>query len=260
MNGLIHVHSSRRDFHSRYVIGADGVHSLIAKKCGLISKRSTSLAYEARLSLPTGRVNPAVDSITFDFGTILFGYGWIFPKRDHLNVGVFRSWPGKRTTKRQLLGFIDQSPSLDETQIMDIRAFPIPLGGKQHTLHQGQILLAGDAANLADPWLGEGLYYAFASGPMAAEAILDHINGQIQNFSEYTYRVNQQLNHQMGYARRISCLMHALPLLNVQALCASSTLQGWVIDLLRGECTYQEIWHDLAKQLPKFSRHILHRK
>lgn len=260
VNGLVYVHSGRRDFHSRYVIGTDGVHSLVAKKCGLITKRSTSLAYEARLCLPTGSDNPAVDSITFDFGTILFGYGWIFPKCDHLNVGVFRSWPGKRTTKRQLMHFIDQHPSLDETQIMDIRAFPIPLGGKQHILHQGQILLAGDAANLADPWLGEGLYYAFASGRMAAEATLGHINRQIQHFAEYTYRVNQQLNHQMVYARRIACLMHALPLLNVQALLASSTLQGIVIDLLRGDCTYQEVWQGLAKLFPKYTRYILDRK
>jgi geranylgeranyl reductase family protein len=260
MNGLVHVHSGRQNFHSRYVIGADGVHSLVAKKCGLISKRSTSIAYEARLSPLTGRVNPVVDAIIFDFGTILFGFGWIFPKRDHLNVGVFRSWPGKRTTKRQLLRFIGQHPSLDETQIMDIRAFPIPLGGRQLNLHQGRILLAGDAANLADPWLGEGLYYAFASGRMAAEAILDHISGQIQHFTEYTCWVNHQLTQQLAYARRIACLMHALPYLNVQAFRASSTLQGMVIDLLRGGCTYQEVWQGLAKRLPKLARYFLRRK
>jgi flavin-dependent dehydrogenase len=143
---------------------------------------------------------------------------------------------------------------------MDIRAFPIPQGGRQHNLHQGRILLAGDAANLVDPWLGEGLYYTFVSGRMAAEAILGHINGQIQHFTEYTRRINHQLTQQMVYARRIACLMHALPYLNVQAFRASTTLQGMVIDLLRSVCTYQDVWQGLPRRLPKFTRYLLRRK
>jgi flavin-dependent dehydrogenase len=27
-------------------------------------------------------------AMEFDFGVVQFGYGWLFPKRDHVNIGV----------------------------------------------------------------------------------------------------------------------------------------------------------------------------
>ena len=247
----IQVKTNQGDYFSHYLVGADGVHSLVAKQGGLITKRTTSLAYEARHALPNNPKHAHLDTVTFDFGTIPFGYGWIFPKRDHLNVGVCRTWPGNKAGKTDLYRFIDQHPGLEREKILDIRAYPVPLGGGRAALHKNNLLLVGDAANLADPWLGEGLYYALLSGRIAAETITNHIKGCITDLARYTREINTLCANQFAYARRFSLLVNLSPYINVQLLKASQTLQNLIIELLRGDQTYKDAWHKLFADTPK---------
>lgn len=251
---IIQVQTNQETFWGKYLIGADGVHSTIANQMGMIENRSTSLAYEARLTRGSKQDPSPNEMITFDFGTIFGGYGWIFPKRDHLNVGVCRTWPGKKASKEHLLRFIDQHPALHQDRIIDIRAFPVPLGGKKSNLHQNNILLVGDAANLADPWLGEGLFYALSSGRLAAETIIKHHNEDLVDLSGYTQDINRNCVNQFAYARKFSFLVNALPYINVLLLKNSETLQTIVVDLLRGGQTYQEAWQSMIKIAPNIIR------
>ncbi len=253
----ITVQTASDAFSARYVIGADGIHSLTAQQSGLIQHRKTSLSYEAHLARPQDTPNATLKSIVFDFGTLLWGYGWIFPKKDHLNVGVFRSWPGKKTSRRILLRYIKQHPILRKAKILNIRAYPIPQGGKKQTLHDGNFLLVGDAANLADPWLGEGLYYALASGRMAAETIIRRQNQQLPDLAEYSHLVYHILIRQLAYARRLSFFINLFPFLNTAFLSISPTLQKMIIGLFRGEITQREIWHEIKCRLPQLVLRVL---
>ena len=256
-NETIKVQTRDKDFQCRYLIGADGVNSLVASQLGLMTDRKTSLAYEARLSLPEQSMPPLIQSITFDFGTLLSGYGWIFPKRDHLNVGVFRSWPFSQTTKKQLMRFIRQHPVLRDLPLIDTRAYPGPQGGENNILHKGHALLVGDSANLADPWLGEGIYYALTSGRIAAEAIQAHSAGHTQDLGGYTRRVNDSLVSQFSYAKKIAALVNLFPFINVYMLKKSSILQNMVMDLLKGDRSHQQIWLGLKRRFPKIIREVL---
>lgn len=260
INGQVQVIADGAKYHSQFVIGADGVYSLVNRKCGLIPKRLTSLSYEAHLSLPVGEYDPLIESVTFDFGTILGGYGWIFPKQDHLNVGIFRSWPGSRTTREQLMRYIAQHPVLNKTHLIDLRAYPVPMGGSFTDLHRRRVLLVGDAANLADPWLGEGLYTALTSGRMVAETILRHLSGEISSRGDYTRRVARRLTSQYVYARHLSRLVYSFPFLNVHALRANPALQRMVIDLLRGHRSYQDIWNEIKTQFPQLIWQVLRKE
>ncbi|MDY6846222.1 MAG: geranylgeranyl reductase family protein, partial [Chloroflexota bacterium] len=239
----IKLQTDQNTFTCRYLIGADGVHSLVAQQSNLVTNRKTSLAYEARLIKTNGPEPFLTDTITFDFGTLFFGYGWIFPKRDHLNIGVCRTWPANRASKKHLLRFIDQHPALHKDRIIDIRAYPVPQGTRKAFLHKNKILLVGDAANLGDPWLGEGLYYALYSGRIAGETIIKHAQGALLDLSEYSQHINNFCFEQFTYAKRFSLLVNALPYINVSLLKASRTLQNMIIGLLSGERTYRETWH-----------------
>lgn len=254
---FIQVTTDQETFAGKHLIGADGVHSMVAKHTNLIKNRVTSLAYEARLSKEINPNYQHPESITFDFGTILFGYAWIFPKRDHLNVGVCRTWPGKKASKKHLLRYIDQHSALHRDRIIDIRAFPVPMGGHKTILHKNNILLVGDAANLADPWLGEGLYYAIHSGRLGAETIIKHINLEIPDLAAYTDQVNKTCAEQFPYAKNFSLLVNLLPYINVYLLKSSKTLQNIVMNLITGEMTYHQAWQSLIAQSPHMLWSIL---
>lgn len=254
------VNTATESYQGRFVVGADGIHSLTASQTGLLPDGTSSLCYEARMAIPADPKRTMTDTITFDFGTLPWGYGWVFPKRDHLNVGVFHNWPGKRTTRKHLLRYIRQHPGLQEADILDIRAFPGPTGGTPGPVHQGRILLAGDAAHLADPWLGEGISYAIISGRMAAEAINEQMDNDLPDLSSYSKRINQEFVNQFIYARKMSVLVNLFYFLNVHFLKRSPTLQMFVIDLLRGERSYQEIWEDLKTHFPAVLWKILTKK
>lgn len=259
-DGYINVNTNKGVYACRYLIGAGGVHSQVAKSLDLCQSRSLSLAYEARLELPKNRSNPPINTITFDFGTLLWGYGWIFPKRDHINAGVFRSFPGKRTSKRQLVRFIQQHPRLRQLAVRDIRAYPGPLGGKAQILNKDNTLLVGDAANLVDPWLGEGLYYAIASGRMAAESIIVSERENREDLSHYSSLIHSTFTPQFISARKLSIGINLLPLINVLALKASPTLQEMIIDLLQGTSSHTQIWERLKGEFPSLTWKILNGK
>lgn len=131
-----------------------------------------------------------------------------------------------------------------------LRAYPIPLGIRNEDVHAGRALLVGDAANLADPWLGEGLYYALASGHLAAEEILAHLQGKTPDLSGYSHTIRARFARQFTYARKLSLLINALPSASVRLLQASSSLQAMIISLLRGEKTHEQVWHGLKTWLP----------
>lgn len=248
---IITIYTDDQKYQGHYLIGADGIHSRVARELGLLPNRLTSLAHEARLIPNAKGQNSRIDSITFDFGLLASGYAWIFPKRDHLNVGVFRSWPGKRTSKKHLEKFIAQHPVLSQASLEEIRAFPVPLGIRREKLHNKQALLVGDAANLADPWLGEGLYYALCSGKIAAEEILRHERGETLDLAGYSRKIHQGFSEQFACAKRLSVLINASPNLSLWLLKSSATLQGMIIDLLRGEKSHVAIWREIQTWLPK---------
>jgi flavin-dependent dehydrogenase len=50
---------------------------------------------------------------------------------------------------------------------------------------KGRVLLVGDAANLMDPMMGEGIYYAIRSGQIAPEAIVKAIKEDEKGISGY---------------------------------------------------------------------------
>src|SRR5262249_10698775 len=108
------------------------------------------------------------------------GYAYIFPKRDHVNIGIgyvldhFRS-AIDRTPYELQRAFVDglRARGIVEGQSMreHFTPFIIPVGGPLRRPGRGRVLLAGDAGGFVNGFTAEGIYYAMVTGELAAAAI-----------------------------------------------------------------------------------------
>ncbi len=170
---------------ARYVIGADGANGVTVNSTKLRQNRAIALAME--LEHPhrwgDGHADLRPDVAHLEYGATKRGYAWIFPKADHLNIGagVFRpdrkDARNNRTLRAELQQTIFQyveamGLSIDRDQAR-FHAHPLPTWNGKEPLHEGRILLVGDAAGLINPLFGDGILHAVKSGAIAAQCLID---------------------------------------------------------------------------------------
>lgn len=148
-----------------FLIGADGAHSRVRRLTGEFTRHHQGFALEGILP-----INPAdPPRMAFDFNVVPSGYGWVFPKSDHANIGIYSNNPAVVLKKRHLIAYARRK--LGRTDLQHLSGYTMGMGGWHYRPRARRILLAGDAAGLVDPLLGEGLYNAVRSGQLAAQAI-----------------------------------------------------------------------------------------
>jgi len=248
----ISVHSTQGNFQARLLAGGDGVNSTVARSLGLLNHRKTGAGLEAEVAVSEAGIEAQSSFATFDFGALPHGYGWIFPKRDHLSVGVFHASSTKAPDLRQALDkFIASQPILRGAKMLHVHGHRIPLGGGRHRLHQGRALLVGDAANLADAWMGEGIYYAILSARLAAEVMYAALRDVRLDLSDYTRQVHQLITPMLAQARQFAALVYALPEVCSVMLGSSPWMQEVLFSALRGNRTYRQMISNLIIGAPR---------
>ncbi len=246
------VISSQGELEAQLLAGADGVNSIVARSVGLLPHREVGVAMEAELAVAPASLEAQGAYATFDFGALPGGYGWIFPKRDHLSVGVFKAIPGKAIgLKKALEKFIASEAVLLDPRILHLQGHEIPLGGRTQALHKGRVLLVGDAANLADPWMGEGISYAVVSARLAAEHMYHALQSREFDLSGYTNLVNASITPQLLSARLFAKAVYALPELCSDLLSRSPFMQEMVFDVIRGDRSFKEMTSALLLGMPR---------
>ena len=135
-----------------------------------------------------------------------FGYGWVFPKGDHFNVGVYTSddtvalHPDRlRAYARARFGARDCTHNVGQR---------VALGGWHYRPRSRQVFLVGDAAGLTEPLLGEGIYYAVKSGQAAAEAIAAELEGNARARDLFRERI-RVLARDVSSASRLARCFYA---------------------------------------------------
>lgn len=94
---------------------------------------------------------------------------WTFPKTDHLNVGVYSVKPGPAL--KDALDAFARREGAGAVATFSVAVIPtVPVAPPPQA---GPVLLAGDAAGLADRFTGGGLHSVLLSGPVAARAVLE---------------------------------------------------------------------------------------
>jgi geranylgeranyl reductase family protein len=194
----------KTSLESKIIIGADGVWSIVGKKTGLIeSKRPYGICIfneyeqsENEIENFFGKEKMCYLHLRFKN---IFGYGWVFPKKHQVNVGIGILYPKKyiNEPQRNLLDiYKDYFNTLKENKLLPENlqigkccggALPfVPID----KTYSDRVLLIGDAAGFINPLTGEGIYYAMASGEIAAKVIIDSLEANDTSgkyLSKYQY-------------------------------------------------------------------------
>ncbi len=174
------------------LVAADGVNGKTRKVLDLGGEYVLGVAFEGnvRKELVGSRFDGLAE---FELGTIPGGYAWIFPKGDHINVGV-GGWESVGPTLRGHLGILCRAHGMSEDSVSDLRGHRLPLRRSGSVAARGRALLVGDAAGLVDPLSGDGMYEAFASSRLATESIVDLLEGRAESLAGYNEKLANALS------------------------------------------------------------------
>jgi geranylgeranyl reductase family protein len=169
---------------ARMVIAADGVNSVIARRLGLNPGwPAAKLALDMMEETPVSALRaaePDTLSVFYGYGGA-HGYAYIFPKREHVNVGIGYVLPYFKQQvdltpydlQQRFVGDLRERGLMDgASQRRHFTPFLIPIGGPLRRTAAGRVLLAGDAGGFVNGFSAEGIYYAMVTGELAADAIL----------------------------------------------------------------------------------------
>lgn len=113
-------------------------------------------------------------------------------------------------------------------------------------------MLLGDAATLAEPMTGEGIYYAaIKSAKIGVEAVCETVRSAIFNLSLYTRRTNRQVTRDFRYARRLARLLYRFPRLGFHSFAESPTIRYGIAEVLCGGSTFEQLFYQLVKDSPR---------
>lgn len=151
-----------------FLIGADGVNSRVASTLYGRAFDPATVAFALEAEVPRDRLPHQSDRVEFDFSAARWGYGWVFPKRETLTIGIgglHRLNPDLR--ERLDAYFRAKGLKAGDYKVKgqflpaDYRAVP----------GRANVLLCGDAAGAVDPISGEGIPFAMQTGAAAGRAV-----------------------------------------------------------------------------------------
>jgi geranylgeranyl reductase family protein len=149
------------------IVGADGSSGVAARHVGARFDQ-VDLGLELEIAVPDRVARQWSGRLLLDWGKIPASYGWVFPKGDRLTVGVIAARGQGAATKEYLREFVDRLGLAGFEAVQD-SGHLTRCRSDSSPLRKGQVIVAGDAAGLLDPWTREGISFALRSGALAGE-------------------------------------------------------------------------------------------
>ncbi len=235
--------TSHGPFRGRFVIGADGVNSVVRKCFDLPHARWTkNLAAAIEVTVPRDASPRLTDRPELHAGILPAGYGWVFPNRDGMVLGLcgLRRHAGNfRDAFAEFLRVLGEPDPQDFIRRYPLQGHPIPYGNSLENPVRGNILLAGDAGGYADPLLGEGIFYALLTGWYVGEAVADALEKGLHPGQAYRERIRRFVMPEMRGANRLRWLLYGLNKLNPNNLGRYFKLRGTALaEMVHGMRSY----------------------
>jgi geranylgeranyl reductase family protein len=232
---------------AKYLIGADGVFSRVRNKVFGKDIVSYAPSLEALVYMDQGSIERFENRILMDFGGMNRGYGWIFPKSDHLNVGVFSIF-GSRNIKNDLERFMKCYKSLENYKYIEYKGFSIPLKNKYKIYEKGNIWLIGDAAGFAESFYGEGIYFALKSARIAYEALSKSF--ELKEVNIYSNLVKDKMIEDLFYSESNARMFFPVQKFGYFNMVRNKHVSYYFAGLISGDVSYKECFYKTLLTFP----------
>jgi len=236
----VEIFTADKVFRSRLVVGADGAYSITAKELGMGRSIEYLMGIESEIVVPEEELAKWKSRAQVDLGCIPGGYAWVFPKRNHLSMGVGCHASEARDLHARHQKFLD-SLNIGSYAIASSRSHLIPTCTKGRLVWQNKALLLGDAAGLADPLTGEGICNAILSAQLAAPVIECSLARDKVELQDYQQIVEREVMSELRIARTLSKFFVRFPRLAFGMFNQSDGVWEAVCNLMLGEIDYAAI-------------------
>ena len=238
---IVDVSTALGNFQSKFIVGADGARSIVARSLGSEKiKHARAIAIETEVAVAERDLEKWKSKIALGLGRVSSGYAWLFPKSAHLSIGIACFVYKMKDLEQRYWEFLN-SLNLSRYTITKWSSSFIPIRTGQTLVTHNKAVLLGDAAGLADPLTGVGIYNAILSARLAAPAIEKALlNGEV-GLKDYSDSVRGSILPELKTAHVFSKVLAILPqrLFNLFEL--DERVWKACCQLLRGDIDYHTI-------------------
>ena len=187
---------------TRFLVGADGARSRVARSFGLGTNRrflnGLEYEYEGVEGVDAGLLHVFIDA------ELAPGYiGWVVPGPRVTQVGLAARQPVKVDLERflrRIEGLFDFSAA----RRTETRGGVIPVGGRVDRIVRDRVVLLGDAAGTVSPLTAGGIHRALELGPLLGDLIAD---GAELSAAEFEARAERELTYPRYRVKRLLRLL-----------------------------------------------------
>ena len=223
-------------YAARYVVACDGAHGIAARALHF-PRPLHGAAIEAEVPADSVLASRYRDRVEIHVGSYPWGYAWVIPRADILNVGVGSFRPNTFPLKRRFFEFVEETTG--QTDVRPL-AHPLPYRLRFVAPVTGPVLFSGDAAGYMDAFSADGIYSALRSGQLAAQAVVSAVH-KGHALRQYSTALHDEFWPSLKSAIKMGLLFYPLAGYWSEVFAQSQELLSDYLDGALGALPYQDL-------------------
>lgn len=246
----VEVGTEQGQYEARALVGADGANSLVGRTLRpMFPRDEIGAALVGTFPADDREIDMRLDGmLDLYFGAAPGGYGWVFPHEGCFQVGIL----GDASEFDAPQKVFSEFAAARGMPVARPQGHTIPWGGIPRRIIGPRMLLAGDAAGFADPFIGAGIGSAILSGKLAAQAVVDGIRGKKETLTWYAAECDRLIVREMRIALGMARMLKSHPKLFLTIFFSDQRALDKYLDIPAGRSDYHAFRKWLIPRLPGY--------